>query len=432
MPICVDHLEGGAVDRLGSDASGHPVSMASSTYRSVWARSGAMHLTGRASRRPLVAPDETVAAMVDLGATLGLDALAHLGERASIIGLSRRGAISCGGAARLLRTGDGWVVVSLPRDEDVSTVPAWLEVANVDLADPWDVVEGAVTSQPAARLVERGRLLGLAVGEVPLKSIDRAGRGSSIFDGLPVVAERLARGGTSSSRSSPLIVDLSSLWAGPLCARLLGEQGGVVIKVESLHRPDGARSGPQPFFDLMHAGHRSVALDLTSDEGKQQLAALLARADVVIEASRPRALAQLGMDRRAITAERPKVWLAITGHGSVGPGADRIGFGDDAGAAGGLVAWDGSGPCFVADAVADPLSGVVAAAAAVAALDAGGGWLIDVSMAAVARHVAPPPQQQWLEGDPAEALPPTAPKPSGRAPEFGEHTGEVMREFGLT
>ena len=410
-----------------------PVTWAGSTHRSVWARAGVMHLTGRASGPPLVAPRDTVAAISELGAILGLDPFAYLGERAATAGLSRRGTISCGGGSRLVRVRDGWIVVSLPREEDVSMVPAWLEVGSVDRDDPWDVVEREVLRQPAAGLVERGRLLGLAVGEVPLEPTDSAGRGAYGIDGLPVVAERVDSDGTSSSRSrSPLVIDLSSLWSGPLCARLLGERGGVVIKVESLQRPDGARGGPKPFFDLMHAGHRSVALDLTSEEGKRQLLALLVRADVVIEASRPRALAQLGVDRRAIIGERPKVWLAITGHGSVGPGEDRIGFGDDAAAAGGLVAWDGFGPCFVADAVADPLSGVVAAGAAVAALDAGGGWLIDVAMAAVARHVAPPPQEQWLEGDEAEALPPTAPKPLGRAPAIGEHTGEVMRELGLT
>ena len=67
-----------------------------------------------------------------------------------------------------------------------------------------------------------------------------------------------------------------------------------------------------------------------------------------------------------------------------GPSADRVAFGDDAAAAGGLVVWDGEGPCFCGDAVADPLSGMAAAAAALAALEQGGRWVLDVSMADVA------------------------------------------------
>jgi hypothetical protein len=46
----------------------------------------------------------------------------------------------------------------------------------------------------------------------------------------------------------------SSLWAGPLCTNLLGLGGARVIKVESTTRPDGARSGPPAFFELLHHG----------------------------------------------------------------------------------------------------------------------------------------------------------------------------------
>ena len=401
-------------------------------YRSAWARSGAMHLTGRVSRPHLIAPDATVAGIVQLGAGIGVDSLGLLGERAVFSGSSRRGPVSCGGASRLIRGMDGWIVASLPREDDLSMIPAWLEVDGVDADDPWALVERRVQALPVARLVERARLLGLAVGEVPLGPVELRGRAAGGWDGLPVTAERFpTHGRAGGPRGSPLVVDLSSLWAGPLCARLLAERGADVVKVESLQRPDGARRGSGAFFDLMHAGHRSVALDLASPKGRRQLAGLLDRADVVIEASRPRALQQLGIERRAFI-DSATVWLAITGHGSLGLGSDRIGFGDDAAATGGLVAWDGLGPCFVADAVADPLSGVVAAGAAVAALDAGGGWLIDVAMVEVARHVAPPPAELWLEGDLAEVSPPAVPEARGRAPELGEHTGEVMRELRLS
>ena len=91
-------------------------------------------------------------------------------------------------------------------------------------------------------------------------------------------------------------------------------------------------------------------------------------------------MTQLGIDVDEI-AEGGTVWVSITGHGRDGEGARRAAFGDDAAVAGGLVAADDGGPVFVADAVADPLAGMVAAVAALDRFAAGGGWVIDVSMA---------------------------------------------------
>jgi crotonobetainyl-CoA:carnitine CoA-transferase CaiB-like acyl-CoA transferase len=119
----------------------------------------------------------------------------------------------------------------------------------------------------------------------------------------------------------------------------------------------------------------------------------------------------------------PQVWASITGHGRRGPAAARIGFGDDAAVAGGLVSWDDQGPCFTADAVADPTTGVVTAAAALDALAAGGRWLLDVSMAGVAAHLAGP----TLDARDAPApQPPRARPPAGPGPRLGEHTTVVL------
>ena len=134
-----------------------------------------------------------------------------------------------------------------------------------------------------------------------------------------------------------MVVDLSSMWAGPLCARLLGLAGAQVIKVESADRPDGARAGDRRFFDWLHAGHRSVVVDFRSESGRAALAALLETADVVIEASRPRALAAFGLAPETTPHRDGQVWLSITGYGRAE--ADRVAFGDDAAVAGGLVGW---------------------------------------------------------------------------------------------
>jgi crotonobetainyl-CoA:carnitine CoA-transferase CaiB-like acyl-CoA transferase len=157
-----------------------------------------------------------------------------------------------------------------------------------------------------------------------------------------------------------------------------------VIKVESRTRPDGARKGPAAFFELMHTGKEFVSIDFTRDA----LLDLLVSADVVVEGSRPRALEQLGIDARELLTSGPRVWLSITGHGRKEPYRNWVGFGDDAAVAGGLVAWWRDAPCFLGDAIADPLTGIAGAGAVLDALRDGGRWLIDCNLAGVAAYVA--------------------------------------------
>jgi hypothetical protein len=358
-----------------------------------WAASGAMAVTGRADGPPLGPPAglvpklrSTALALVSGAARLGgeieVDPLALLGERAAIAALSRNGTTSSGGATRLLPGFEGsWVAVSLARAEDVELVPAWLEVAPPS-GDPWPVVADAVARRDSVALVERGRLLGLPVAVLP----------PSFSEGrAPVVRTEVGGGVDLRPLRETTVVDLSSLWAGPLCASLLADAGADVIKVESATRPDGARQGPTAFFDLLNGRKRSVTLDLPGGEGEQRLAELLATADVVIEASRPRALEQMGIDPRDVQSTgRPCVWASITGYGRRAPERDWVAFGDDAAVAGGLVAWDDDGPVFCGDAIADPTTGLFAAAAVVDALSRGGSWMLDVSLAAVAAHLAGP------------------------------------------
>jgi crotonobetainyl-CoA:carnitine CoA-transferase CaiB-like acyl-CoA transferase len=124
------------------------------------------------------------------------------------------------------------------------------------------------------------------------------------------------------------------------------------------------------------------------------------------------------------------VWLSITGYGRDASVRERVAFGDDAAVAGGLVADAGDGPCFVADAVADPLTGVVSAGAVRDALHAGTRVLLDVALARVAAHVAHSAgEERWRHGDDTTARPPVAPALAGRAPRLGEHTEPVLREL---
>ncbi len=223
------------------------------------------------------------------------------------------------------------------------------------------------------------------------------------------------------------VVNLASLWAGPLAAHVLTRLGADVVCVESTGRPDGARATPH-WFDAMHVGQRSVALDFRSEEGIATLAALLAAADVVIEGSRPRALEQLGISAIDVARRGPRVWVSITGYGRDPGTAIRVALGDDAAAAGGLVGWAGGGPMFIADAVADPLTGLVAADAIVDAVSNGGRWLLDVALARVASATAP------RDGDPVlrplDSAPPPRAIQTGAPPfELGADTEQVLDEW---
>jgi crotonobetainyl-CoA:carnitine CoA-transferase CaiB-like acyl-CoA transferase len=227
------------------------------------------------------------------------------------------------------------------------------------------------------------------------------------------------------------VVDLSSLWAGPLCTRILRDAGARVVKVESTRRPDGARAGTTLFFDLMHAGKESVALDFSTGDGRRALRALVDAADVVVESSRPRALEQLGIDAR----EHPGIWLGISGYGRAAPGRDWVAFGDDAAVAGGIAALTGQPggpPLFCADAYADPVSGLFGAIAVLACLAGDEAWLVDLSMRDVVAHLLDGASRSEPGATPSvTAEPPPLPVAPGPAPALGEHTRTVLRELGI-
>jgi CoA-transferase family III len=431
---------------------------------SAWAAGGAMVITGRAGGPALGPPDRLVPGLrrlgamirersVGLGREVRVDPLALLGERAAIAGLRRRGTTSCGGATRLVRALDGWVAVALPRLEDRELVPAWLGVAAVVDRDPWPALVTEIGRRSAGEITERAWLLGLPVAPLPDAPVDVPAAPRPLAS-LPIRAEPIP-GPPSDPRPTAdmTVVDLSSLWAGPLCGSLLGLAGARVVKVEATRRPDGSRSGPPDFFHLLNGAKLGVAIDLTDDEGWNVLRRLLARADVVIEGSRPRSLEQHGISARDLVATGgPRVWVSITGHGRTGAGRDRVAFGDDAAVAGGLVVADGEGPCFCADAVADPVAGLAATAACLDALAVGGRWVLDVAMRGVAASLAGPTLVPGVPGTTAPpaagpgAAPPGAAPPGGalavapprarpvtsRGPDLGQHTADVLADLGVT
>ena len=317
---------------------------------------------------PYLGPLRAVVDEFTLRTGVTVDLPTALFLRARLAGLPRPGRTSAGGSCRLLRTADGWAAVNLARPDDHASLPALL--ALLDTRD--DDLAGGALRTTAHRLADAAQTVGVAAAALgsargrrpPVRSVPQGERLPRPLAGLRVL-------------------DLSALWAGPLCAKLLGLAGAHVTKVESTVRPDGARWGSPGFYRWLHEGHDSVVLDFASGA----LAEAVDRADIVIEASRPRALRRLGVKAEEFLSARPgRVWVGLTGYGR---DDDRIAFGDDAAVAGGLVGRDAHGdPVFLGDALADPVTGLFAAHAVVRSLAAGGGELLCVSMAACAALLA--------------------------------------------
>lgn len=127
------------------------------------------------------------------------------------------------------------------------------------------------------------------------------------------------------------VLDFTTLLPGPLATLVLAEAGAEVIKIE---RPDGdpIRRAP-PFVDgesvpfaMLNRGKRSVSINLKEDGAAEQILALVATADVVIEQFRPGVMDRLGVGFSAVQHANPKcVYCAITGYGQQGIRADVAG-----------------------------------------------------------------------------------------------------------
>lgn len=341
------------------------------------------------------------------GGRVRLDGARLLSERAAFTGFGRGGTLSAGRHCRLLPTLDGWAAISCARPDDPVLLGAL--VGHEVGGDPWPDVVDWLRTHTGAELAERAELLGLAAAPIAPAPVTTA----HPLPARPVDGLR--------------VVDFSALWAGPLCAHVLGLAGARVIKVETPARPDGARRGDSGFYRLLHAGHESVVLDPGDRRQRNALADLVASADIVIEASRPRALAGFGLDAQGF-ADSGGTWISITAHGR---SSDRIGFGDDIAAGAGLVARADDGtPLFVGDAIADPLTGLAAAVLAMSAPTDGSGRLWDIPMSSVvADTLDPDTRAEPIEE--SRVIAPSRRPTSGEAPYSGRDTTAVLAELGV-
>ena len=199
-------------------------------------------------------------------------------------------------------------------------------------------------------------------------------------------------GATTTPLQGLRVLDLSTVLAGPNCARYLADFGADVIKVE---RPDGGdslrnmawrdpRDGTGLWWKMVNRNKRTIALDLKNADDLAVVRALVADANVVVENFRPGTLERLGLGPDVLLAINPALIITrVTGFGQTGPYASRAGFATIAEAMSGLSSISGEPggqPLLPAIALTDELTGVVAAFATMVALYSGVGQVVDVSL----------------------------------------------------
>ncbi|MGW7198760.1 CaiB/BaiF CoA transferase family protein [Streptomyces chryseus] len=190
------------------------------------------------------------------------------------------------------------------------------------------------------------------------------------------------------------VLDLATLFAGPLAATMLGDFGADVIKVEHPTRPDPSRGhGPSKdgiglWWKLLGRNKRTIALDLSAPTGRDALLRLAATTDVIIENFRPGTLEKWGLGPAELHAVNPRLVLArVTGFGQSGPYSHRPGFGTLAEAMSGFAAITGEPegpPTLPPFGLADSIAALATAYAVMTALAArattGRGQVVDMAI----------------------------------------------------
>lgn len=186
------------------------------------------------------------------------------------------------------------------------------------------------------------------------------------------------------------VLDVSTLFAGPLAATFLGDFGADVIKVEHPRKPDAARGhgpakdGVNLWWKTLGRNKKTVTLDLGKPDGARLLLALAAEADVLIENFRPGTLERWGVGPSELHAANPKLVIArVTAFGQFGPYSARPGFGSLAEAMSGFAALTGEPdgpPTLPPFGLADGVAALATAYAVMVGLRTGVGQVIDMAI----------------------------------------------------
>ncbi|MFG2656714.1 CaiB/BaiF CoA transferase family protein [Streptomyces sp. NPDC048425] len=190
------------------------------------------------------------------------------------------------------------------------------------------------------------------------------------------------------------VLDLATLFAGPLAATMLGDFGADVIKVEHPRKPDPSRGhGPSKegvglWWKLLGRNKRNITLDLSTPGGREILLKLVADADVLIENFRPGTLEKWNLGWEELNAANPRLVLTrVTAFGQFGPYSRRPGFGTLAEAMSGFAALTGEPdgpPTLPPFGLADSIAALSTSYAVMAALQGrertGRGQVVDMAI----------------------------------------------------
>ena len=190
------------------------------------------------------------------------------------------------------------------------------------------------------------------------------------------------------------VVELATLFAGPLAGAFLSDFGADVIKVEHPAKPDPSRGhGPRKdgvglWWKVLGRNKRTVTLNLSAPDGADVLRRMLANADVLIENFRPGTLERWGLGPDVLLRANPRLIVArVSGFGQIGPYARRPGFGTLAEAMSGFAAATGEPdgpptlpPFGLADSVAALATAYAINLALTARAATGRGQVIDVAI----------------------------------------------------
>lgn len=191
------------------------------------------------------------------------------------------------------------------------------------------------------------------------------------------------------------VLDLSRVFAGPLCGQVLADFGAEVIKVEHPGRGDdtrdwGMRIGKTEttYYNSMNRNKRSITVDLQTPEGQKLIHELLPQFDVVVQNFKTGGADKLGLGYAQLKAIKPDlIYCSVAGYNSAGPEAKRPGYDLVIQGEAGLMALNGEAeqdPLKFGVAVVDMMTGMYAAQAVLAALfrreRTGQGRLIEMAL----------------------------------------------------
>src|SRR5437763_1939960 len=245
------------------------------------------------------------------------------------------------------------------------------------------------------------------------------------------------------------VIDLSRLVAGNAVSSQLADFGAEVLKIEDPQKGDPLRAwqtkGVSVHWKLYARNKKSVALSPRDRRGRDLLLDLIASSEVLIENFRPGTLEKMGLGPEVLQARNPRlVVVRVSGWGQDGPYRDRPGFGTLVESMSGYAARTGFAdrePVLPPTALADMVAGLYGAFAVMVALrrvevEGGGGQVIDLPLldplfSFIATEAPDAESGQLTMHNVIPRLSETPGRLRLPAPRLGEHTEEILGQFGI-